>query len=159
MNYSSKSEQTTPVEERKLHNSYIKELIALFEKKDYRVIIEGAIPQFWGKEWAEPDIFVLKGLRLEKIVEVTISDSKEGKEPNSVLNKCKKIREYYNPPEIIVFEPTGYTDNHYPKIPKGFAHHSEYNAYLQEKWRKEGLNVTFWNEWNLEEQKEKANEP
>jgi hypothetical protein len=32
-----------------------------------------------------------------------------------------------------------------------FSHYDEYNAYLHEKWKKEGLSVTFWNEWDLEE--------
>ena len=121
-----------------------------FENEGCRVIVEGKIPKFRRKEWTAPDIFVLKDLKLEKVVKVTISDSKEGSEPNSVLNKCKKIAEYYNPVEIIVFEPVGYTDNRYPKIPNGFSDHREYNASLQEKWRREGLPVTFWDDWNLE---------
>lgn len=82
-------------------------------------------------------------------------DLKEGRASNSLLNKCRIIRDYYNPPEIIVFEPTGYTHNHYDplKESKGrFSSYEDYNAYLHKQWKKEGLHVTFWNDWNLEEQ-------
>lgn len=149
------------VDEFELHDWYVAELVSLFEKKGYKAIIEGGIPKYKNKnkEWYKPDIFVLKGLKLNKIVEVTLSDSKEGSEPNSVLNKCRKIREYYNPPEIIVFEPTGYTSNKYPATLKGHASYDEINAELRDKWKREGLNVTFWNDWNLEEQKKKRNKP
>jgi hypothetical protein len=146
----------------KLHDSYVEDLANMFEKQGYKVITEGGIPKYRGKEWGEPDIFVLKEqgglLVLEKIVEVTLSDLKEGEAPNCLLSKCRKIREYYNPPEIIVFEPTGYTSNYYSPSLGRFSHYDEYNAYLHEKWKKEGLNVIFWNEWDLEEHKNVSKE-
>ncbi len=142
-------------EEKSKHDSCVDKLASLFEKQGYKVITEGKIPKRRRKEWREPDIFVLKGLTLEKIVEVTITDSYEGSQPNSVLNKCKKIKEYYNPPEIIVFEPTRYTDKHYPRTLKQFRSYRNHHQHLHKKWKKQGLNVIFWNEDDLSEKEQK----
>jgi hypothetical protein len=149
-----------------IHDGYVKELADAFERQGYKIIIEGKIPKYKGKEWGEPDLFVLRRegshLSLRKIVEVTVGDKKEGlstKTTTTLESKVKKIREYYDPPELIVFEPTGYTNNHYDvkSETKGrFTDYDKYNAYLQEKWKKEGLNVVFWNEWDLEKLKEQS---
>jgi hypothetical protein len=148
------------VTRKKMHDSYVEKLADVFEKQGYKVVLEGGIPKYRKKEWGKPDIFVLKKegscLVLQKVVEVTLVDLKEGSAPSSLLSKCKKIKEYYNPPEIVVFEPTGYTSNYYSASLGGFTNYDEYNAYLHEKWKKEGLNVIFWNEWDLEEQKKRA---
>lgn len=130
--------------------------MSYLKNKGYKVIVEGQIPKYRGKEWGKPDIFVLKGSSLEKIVEVIVGDSYEGKQPNSVVNKCKKIKEYYNPPEIIVFEPIGYTSNYYRASFKGFDDPIKKHQCLQEKWKKEGLEITFWNEYDLYGQEEKV---
>lgn len=139
--------------EKRLHDSYIDKLTEALEKQGYKVVVEGKIPQYGSKEWAEPDIFVLRkedeSLILDKIIEVTLCDLKEGPDSRTLESKCKRIKKYYNPPEIIVFEPTDYTTNYYSLSLGRFAHYDDYNSYLQEKWKKEGLNVTFWNEWNL----------
>jgi hypothetical protein len=136
-----------------VHEHYLDELAALFQKKGHKIITEGGIPEYRGKEWGKPDIFVLKELVVQKIVEVSVCDLKEGTAPNTMESKCRKIKEYYNPPEIIVFEPTRYTTEYYPASLGKFANYDEYNAHLHKKWINEGLIVTFWNELNLKEQK------
>jgi len=136
-----------------VHNHYLDELSALFQKKGYKIITEGGIPESRRKEWGKPDIFVLKGLRIEKIIEVCVCDLKEGIEPRTVESKCRKIKGYFNPPELIVFEPTKFTNAYYnvENETKGaFKDYDAYNAHLQEKWKNEGLIVTFWNERSLE---------
>lgn len=147
---------------KKKHDSYVVKLADMLERQGYKVITEGSIPEFRGKEWGEPDIFALKkaGLRLslQKIVGVSVSDKKEGKAPNTLLNKCRKMKEYYNPPEIIVFEPTNFTSKYYEIESidnREFENYDQVNAYLREKWKEEGLNITFWNEKDLEERKTK----
>ena len=144
----------------KLHDSYVEDLADLFEKQGYKVVLEGGIPKHRKREWGKPDIFVLKKdgstLFIQKIVEVTLVDLKEGDAPNTLLSKCQKIKEYYDPPEIVVFEPTSYTTVRYRASLDGFANYDEYNAHLHEKWKKEGLTVTFWNEWDIEEQKKRV---
>lgn len=62
------------------------------------------------KEWCELDLFVLHNSELVKVVEVVVGDPYE-KGDRSVKEKAKKIKDYYNPPEIIVFEPTNYLDH------------------------------------------------
>lgn len=109
------------------------------------------------KGWHEPDLFVLKDLKLLKVVEVVVLDPYEGGE-NSVKEKARKIKEYYNPPEIIIFEPTDYLDR--VRLPKTKSRYKEYtghdfNSYTQiqeyyaKKWKEEGLDVIFWNDKNI----------
>lgn len=149
------------------HDDCVRELADVFEKRGYRIIVEGSIPKYKGmKEWGEPDLFVLRKdgrqLSLEKVIEISIGDKKEGrstKTTTTLEDKVRKIGEYYDPPELIVFEPTAYTSVYYDveSETKGrFKDYDEYNAYLSEKWVKEGLKVVFWNEWTLEELKQKS---
>jgi len=142
-----------------LHREYVKDLVKKLEKEGYKIIVEGSIPKYRGRGWAEPDLFALKKdgskLTLNKIIEVTIGDKKEGrstKTTTTVEDKVRKIREYYDPPELVVFEPTSFTTTHYnvKSETKGmFTDYDQYNRYLAEKWKKEGLDVIFWNEEQL----------
>lgn len=136
-----------------VHNHYLDELATLFQRGRYKIITEGGIPEYRRKEWGKPEIFALKGLSVEKVVEISVCDLKEGVSPDTVESKCRKIKEYYDPPELIVFEPTKYTNARYDveDETKGrFKDYDEYDACLEEKWRSEGLIVTFWNESSIE---------
>lgn len=155
------NKQRTPKRD---HDEYVRELADVFEKQGYKVIVEGSIPKYrWTGEWGEPDLFVLKKiegrLTIEKIAEVIISDKKEGqrtKTTTTLEDKVRKIKDYYDPPELIVFEPMGFTSAFYDAETetKGkFKDQYEYNEYLGKKWKKEGINVVFWEEWKLEELK------
>jgi len=108
--------------------------------------------------WHAPDLFVLRHLALEKVVEVVVLDPYENGE-YAVAQKVSKIRDYYDPPEIVVFEPVEYLDrvrlpdtvNLYRKLmglrPNSYRAIEEFYA---KKWKKEHeWNVTFWNEKDL----------
>lgn len=107
--------------------------------------------------WCEPDLFILQDLKLVKVIEVIVLDPYENSE-NSVYSKCWKIHNYYNPPEIVVFEPTNYLDK--VRLPetkneykRKFGYEPKSYTQIQEsyanKWKKNGLHVTFWNEANI----------
>jgi len=137
-----------------VHEHYLNELITLFQERGYKIITEGGIPEYRGKgEWGKPDIFVLNSLMVEKIIEVSVCDLKEGSAPNTMESKCRKIKASYDPPEIIVFEPTRYTTQNYTKSLGKYANYDEYNADLCRKWGNQGLTVTFWNELDLEKER------
>jgi len=131
-------------------------LVEWLSKKGYRLIREGKMPL---EGWHEPDLFVLRDLTLEKVVEVVVLDAYEGDE-RSVKEKIRKVKEYYDPPEIVVFEPVGYLDRE--RLPRmkdfyraaiGFEPHSyrDVEEFYTEKWKKEGLSVLFWNEEDLKD--------
>lgn len=136
------------------HSKWLSALVDWFSKKGYRLIQEGKMPV---SEWHEPDLFVLRDLMLERIVEVIVLDPYENGD-RSVKEKIKKIKEYYNPPEIIIFEPVEYLDrkrlstmiDDYTVI-MGFKPGSylDVEKFYAEKWKSQGLNVIFWNERDL----------
>lgn len=149
-----------PLNDQNIHKHYVEELARAFEAQGCKVIIEGKTPE-WAtpRGWREPDLFVLKDLKLEKVIEVIVSDSYE-KTGNSVYIKCKKIRKCYNPPEVIVFQPTDYCDKKYLQtlkdyykgqfqLDEGPTSFTDIDRLYAEKWKKEGLSVIFWNEENL----------
>lgn len=144
-----------------MHDHYQKCLARWFERQGYKVIMveKGGMPS--AKDWAAPDIFLLKDLKLEKVVEVVCSDVYENEEepndPTSVVNKCKAIQGYYDPTEIIVFEPVRYLDAEY--LPKRKAYYKkilrlpqEPTSYMQiekiyqQKWKEQSLDMSFWTE-------------
>lgn len=59
--------------------------------------------------WKEPDLILLKETSLEMVVEVIVMEPYENAD-RSVFKKCKKIRDYISPPQIIIFEPVQYLD-------------------------------------------------
>jgi len=143
---------------KKVHDDWVNKLAEYFLKQGYRVIKEGEMFSLEG--WKEPDLILLKGTSLEAVVEVIVMEPYENAD-RSVLEKCKKIRDYISPPQIIVFEPVQYLDKtrlsekvgHYQKLfnlqhaPKSY---SEIEQLFAEKWeRLHNLNVTFWNEENV----------
>ncbi len=76
--------------------------------------------------------------------------------------KCKKIRNYYNPSEIIVFQPTDFLDKKDLQTEKDYykrefqldeepTSFNDIDRLYAEKWKREGLNVVFWNEENLKQ--------
>jgi hypothetical protein len=138
-----------------VHNHYLDELAALLSKAGYKIIIEGGIPEYRKKkEWGKPDIFALKEHKVEKIVEVCVGDLHEGAQPRTVESKCKKIRDYYDPPELILFEPTRFTTSYYDAESETrgrFNNYDDYYAYLVNEWKNQGLVVFFWNESKLEQ--------
>ena len=149
-----------------IHNHYLKELSKKFSKEGFKIIEEGKMPS---KFSYEPDLFILdKQNYLASVLEVIVTDNYETGE-TSVYRKCKKIKEYYNPPEIIVYEPAEYLDKvHLPRTRKywkkvlGYepTSYKQIEKYYYEKWKNEGLNVTFWNEEHLkEEQRKKVFKP
>jgi ribosomal protein L32 len=97
-----------------VHNHYLDELVALVSKNEYVAITEGGMPQYRKKrEWGKPDVFLLRKGRLEKIIEVSVGDKHEGSSHRTIESKCRKIKDYYNPPELIIFEPTRFTTLYY----------------------------------------------
>lgn len=151
-----------PLNARTIHDHYVKELANKFHEEGFKVIIEGKIPMKWFPyrgQWREPDLFVLKDSKLAKVVEVIVADPYEnGKAGVTVYNKCKTIRDYYNPPEIIVFEPVNYLDKehlpetkkHYKQVlGKDLTSYKQIHRFYAEKWKEEGLNVVFWDEKSL----------
>ena len=151
-----------PLNRSNIHNHYLLELARKFHEEGFKLIVEGKIPFLSSEEWQEPDLFILDDNNcLVKIVEVIVGDPYEAPEnENSVYFKCKKIKDYYDPQEIIVFEPTDYLDitflherkKHYKKE-LGYepTSYKEIQTHFQKKWEKNGLNVVFWNEENLVE--------
>ena len=145
-----------------IHNHYVEELTRAFEAQGCKVIIEGKTTE-WAtpRGWGEPDLFVLKDLNLVKVIEVIVSDSYE-KTGTSVYMKSKKIRNYYDPPEVIVFQPTDFLDKKYLQTQKGYykrefqldeepTSFKDIDRLYAEKWKKKGLNVVFWNEEKLKQ--------
>ncbi len=142
-----------------IHDHLVYELSKRFHREGYKLIQEGKLPlESWKGRWCEPDLFVLQNLNLVKVVEVIVRDPYENGE-RSVKEKVLKIKEYYNSPEIIVFEPTNYLDqvmlpetkNRYKEKlgyePKSYIQIEEHYA---KKWKKEEeLDVIFWNEENI----------
>lgn len=141
-----------------VHDDWVNRLAEYFLKQGYRVIKEGEM--FSIKGWKEPDLIVLKGNSLEMVVEVIVLEPYEDGD-RSVLEKCKKIKDYLSPPQIVVFEPVQYSDrtrlsekaNSYQKLfnlqhpPKSY---SEIEQLFTEKWKRlHNLNVVFWNEKNI----------
>ena len=144
-----------------VHNHFVYELGIKFEKNGYSVIQEGKIPEeFRAANWCEPDLFILKKGKLEKIIEVIVADSYENG-GRSVESKGWKIKNYYNPFEIIMFEPTNYLNSIFLNEEKkeqykeiiGFEPNSyeEIEKYYSEKWKAKGLEIIFWNEDDLKE--------
>jgi hypothetical protein len=144
-----------------VHDHYQKCLARWFEKQDFKVIVveKGGMPSREG--WAAPDIFLLKGRQLAKVVEVIsfdpYEDDKNPNEPTLVVNKCRVIKEYYDPPEIIVFEPVRFLDeNRLPKTKAGYkkrlhlsqepTSYRQIEAIYQQRWKEQGLEVNFWTE-------------
>jgi len=75
----------------KLHDHYVAALKKMLNREGYKTIREGKMPK---EGWHEPDLFVLRGLWLEKIIEVIIFDPYEG-DDRSVRVKVQKVRDYY----------------------------------------------------------------
>lgn len=137
-----------------LHDHYLDKLEKTLNERGYRTIREGKMPK---ENWRSPDMFVLRDFLLEKIIEVVVGDPYE-RGDRSIRTKAQKIKEYYDAPEIIIFEPTRYLDK--DSLPQmkiiyanelGFEPESyvEIEEYYHEKWKGEGLSVSFWNEDNL----------
>ena len=141
-----------------LHNHLVYELSKKFQREGYKIIQEGKIPlELWKGRWCAPDLFILQDSNLVKVIEVIVGDPYENGD-RSVKEKARKIKEYYKPPEIIMFEPINHLDQFsllinrdaYKKIlgyePKSYTQIEEYYA---KKWKEEGLNVIFWNEKDI----------
>jgi len=134
-----------------LHNHYLNELENSLNQKRFLTIREGKMPI---EEWKEPDLYVVQNMKLLRIIEVIVGDPYENGD-NSVKSKIVKIKKYYNPPEIVIFEPVSYLDifrlpemkDSYQKT-CGFTptSYNEIQNFYREKWKKEGLDVTFWDE-------------
>jgi hypothetical protein len=149
-----------------IHAHYLEELANKFSNEGFKIIQEGKIPSRicktltdidQEKPWCAPDLFVLKNSVLIKVVEISVVDNYESGE-HSIHTKCKKIRDYYNPSEIIVFEPINFLDKyHLPNTKNSFTSdlghvptsYTEIERHFCEKWKRNGLNVVFWNEDNL----------
>lgn len=139
----------------RLHDEWVSRLVKWFREKGYRTIREGKMPM---AGWRTPDLFVLHNLTLEKVVEVIVLDPYEdGK--NSVALKVKKMKDYYDPPEIVVFEPVDHLDRETLSERADFykdrmgsrpdSYHTIQKFYA-DKWKKEhGWNVVFWSEKSL----------
>ena len=143
---------------KKVHDDWVNKLAEYFLKQGYKVIKEGEMFSLQG--WKEPDLILLKGNSLDMVVEVIVMEPYENAD-RSVLEKCKKIKDYLSPPQIIVFEPVRYLDrtrlsekaNSYRKVfnlqhpPRSY---SEIEQLFAEKWKRlHNLDVTFWNEENV----------
>ena len=137
-----------------VHDHYVGELETMLNKKGYKTIREGKMPN--GK-WYAPDLFVLKKLYLERVIEVIVGDPYEDDE-RSVKAKAQKIKDYYNPPEIVIFEPIKYLDRFYLDERKNYYKNNigfepksyiEVQNYFAKKWKNEGLKISFWNEEHL----------
>lgn len=148
-----------------MHDHYQKCLARWFERQGYKVIRveQGGMPS--AKGWAAPDIFLLKGRQLEKVVEVITYDPYEDeKDPHDsylVVNKCWAIQKYYDPPEIVVFEPVKFLDAErlddtkaeYKRklgLPKNPTSYRQIQTIYQQRWKKQGLNVSFWTEDDIQ---------
>lgn len=143
-----------------IHNHLVYEIGKEFEEKGFKVIQEGKIPQeFRNAAWSEPDLFIINNQKLEKIIEIIVADPYENGD-RSVESKGWKIKNYYNPSEIIMFEPVDYLNRtflneerkeHYKNVigfePNSYA---EIEEYYSKKWKTKGLEIIFWNEENLE---------
>jgi hypothetical protein len=85
-------------ESKAVHDHYQECLAKMLEQQGYKVIIveKGGMPSAEG--WAAHDIFLLRGLKLEKIVEVVCGDSYEDDEkpndPRLVINKRRTTAIY-----------------------------------------------------------------
>jgi len=153
--------ETIKVTGNNIHNHYLEDLSKKFEKEGYKIIQEGKMPkQIEGwldseriNGWREPDILLLKDLNLAKVAEIIDLEGYR-----VAHDKAEKIKYYYNPPEIIVFQPVRFLDRYW--LPENLPHYESIIGYkptscieIQEHftkiWRKEGLEVIFWNETNI----------
>jgi len=141
-----------------IHDHLVYELSKKFQSEDYKIIQEGKIPpELWNGKWCEPDLFILQNSNLVKVVEVIVGDPYENGD-RSVKEKGKKIGNYYNPSEIIIFEPTDYLDQARLPETKDFykeilgyepTSYTQIQRHYSKKWKGEGLDVVFWNEKNF----------
>jgi len=154
-----------------IHDHYVDHLENKFNSEGFITIREGKLPKRIRKIWREPDLFVLKDLMLEKVIEVVVSEDYESQvsSKSPIHYKCKAIMEYYRPSEIIVFEPTDYLDktllpdtktSFVPELGYEPTSYKQIQKHFQEKWKNKGLIVTFWNEGILKRgKKREGNKP
>jgi hypothetical protein len=133
------------------HDKWLSILEKAFNEKGYATIREGKM-FIEGKHWKTPDSFVFQNNGLDLVLEVIVTESYP-----RVLTKVKRIKQHFNPKHIVVFESIMYLDvnflparrDHYKKILHRYPDsYEEIDEHFIKEWRKNGLEVIFWNETN-----------
>jgi len=133
------------------HGKWLDILEKALNEKGFTTIREGKM-FLEGRHWKEPDLFVLQGNQLFLVLEVIVAEGYR-----RVLTKVRRIKQQYNPKNIVIFEPVEYLDKEF--LPKRKEHYKreylghypssyrEIEEFFVEKWKKEeGIEVLFWNE-------------
>lgn len=135
----------------RIHDDWLDVLEKAFNQGNYATIREGKM-FLEGRHWKEPDLFVMEKNQLLLILEVIVTEGYR-----RILKKVLRIKQYYNPKFIVIYEPVKYMDKEL--LPKRREHYKneyldyyprsykEIEQFFTKKWKKENdIEVQFWNE-------------